>query len=226
MRSRSTESLLRELAEGLPAVRPLSGIPSVAAGIFAVSGVAIALNGLLGFPVPDFSRAVWSDFLFLALLFCLFALAVAGTFAALVGAVPGREPEGQIATAVAMAGLLGAIGLGIALSVASGDFRGPLPIQSSAMCTVRGAALGLLPALGVLLFLGRALARRPMFASSLALLGAAGLGACFVHASCTSGNAVHMLIGHAAAPVVATLVLVVPSTLLVKLFSKLFAPKS
>jgi hypothetical protein len=186
---------------------------------------AIALNAWLGFPMPSFGRAVWSNFLFLGLLSCLAAVALGGTLAALTGAVPGREPEGHVAAGVAIAGLLGAIAAGIAASVASGEFGESLPIQSSLMCALRGAGLGLLPVLAVCLFLGRSLVRRPTFAAALALFGATGLGACFVHASCTAGNAVHMLLGHAAAPLSVTLVLLVPCVLLVMLVSKLCAPR-
>ena len=225
MSERSTESLLRDLAHALPAVRTLPSVRAVAAAELGVFGVAIALNGLLGFAMPDFGRAVWTDFLFLALLSCLGVVGVGGTIAALTGAVPGREPEGHIAIGFAVAGLLGAIGAGIGVSVASGEFGESLPIQSSLMCTLRGAALGLLPMLVGCFFLGRALERRPTVAAVLAILGAAGLGACFVHASCTSGNAVHVLMGHASAPLVATLVLLVPGALLIELCAKRFAER-
>ena len=225
MSERSTESLLRELARDLPVVRPLPSDRTVAAVVLAVFGVAIAANGMLGFPMPDFGRAVWTDFLFLALLSCLFAVAVGGTIAALAGAVPGREPEGHVARGFAVAGQLGALAAGFAASSASGEFAESLPIESSIQCIERSIALGLLPTLAMCFYLGRALERRPMSASVLAILGTAGLGAGFVHASCTSGNAVHMLFGHGAAPLVATLVLLVPCGLLVELLAKFFAAR-
>ena len=226
MNKRSTESLLGELARALPAVRPLPSIRKVAAGVLLVFGVAIVLNGWLGFPVPDFGRAVWTDFHFLALLCSLLAVAAGGTLAALTGAVPGREPEAQVATGVVIVGLLSAVAVGVAASLAPGELADSLPIQSSIMCIERGAALGLLPALAACFFLGRALPRRPLFACGLAILGAVGLGACFVHASCSAGNALHALMGHASAPLVATLVLLLPCALLVKLYSKHFESKN
>ena len=99
------------------------------------------------------------------------------------------------------------------------------PDDAARLLIERAIALGLLPALAVCVYLGRALERRPMSSSALAILGTAGLGAGFVHASCDAGNAVHMLFGHGAAPLVAILVLLVPCGLLVKLWTKFFAAR-
>ena len=220
----TTERLLQNLSQGLVPVRRIPRIRVALVGVAIAFAAAVALDARLAHPMPDFGRAVWGGFASVSVLFGLAAAAAGGIVAALSRALPGREPDGQVALGVALVGLLLAVAGGTGASLLAGRSDLHLAVQPSAMCIVRSTALGLLPALVMCLFLGWAGGRRPLVGAALALLGALGLGAGFVHASCGLGDALHMLVGHAAAPLIATSLLVAPLVLLVRWSATRLAP--
>ncbi len=57
MSERTTEQLVRDLAQDAPAVRPIPRVRSVAAGVLAMWLLALALMWVVGPPPADFLRA-------------------------------------------------------------------------------------------------------------------------------------------------------------------------
>ncbi len=216
MTERSSEALLRELARGL---EPVRRIPRLRAGLAAALGlwlVALAAHQALGFPSPRLDAGAWRSLSFLAVLAGLALLAGGGVLAALAAAVPGREHLGRAARGGALLGL--ALAAGAAATAAGGGLAAGLgpAFGTSAGCLLRAAALGLAPALAAAVFAARALPRRPLLTAAIAGLGGVGLGALAVHLSCAEGNALHVLLGHALAPLLAAALLALPLAALLR----------
>ena len=221
MSQRSTETLLRELQEGLRPVRPIPRLRSMLLATLGAFALTLGIDGLLGHPIPAFARGVaWGDPAFLGVLAGLLLTAAGGISAALAGAVPGRERVAYWGRALAGAGLL------LAAAAAGGAaLRGPTADSAAALvtgfeCASRASALGFVPALVLCVFLARALECRPRVGAAVAASGAVALGAAAVHASCADSGGLHMLLGHWLTPFGIALLLAWPLSLLVRLASR------
>lgn len=205
-----TRRLIDALAQDLVPVRP---IPPLRAGVAAVLGVGLAgaLVLVLRTGMRPELTAAFASAPFASVGVGLLLAALGGVVAALAASVPGREREARAGTAIAALGVLLAAG-GAALLLAlrgalgAGAWPGPVPISGHLGCLARALALGLAPLAVASFYVVRAV---PRDARALALTGAAGcaaLGALAVHLTCRVEGALHLLAGHALAPLAGLLV--------------------
>jgi hypothetical protein len=216
----STEQLIHDLVEEVPPVRRIPALRSVMMGVVAVWAIAVALMWIFGMPLLDFVRDIpWGDPKFVSVLVGLSLIAVGATLAALATAVPGRE---NVASAGGGAALLGiAIAAGVGLWTAFGAVPwGAEDLSGCVACMNRAGALALLPVFVASLFLARGFARHPILGAGSAVAGAVALGGIVVHISCRAGGALHLLLGHALAPLFLGFALAVPIGLLVRHWSR------
>jgi hypothetical protein len=187
---RSTEQLVHELAQDVPPVRPIPCLRRVMAAVVIAWVIAVALMWLLSGLPPDLLRsAPWGDPKFTAVLVGLGCMALGATLAA---------------------------GGGLWALVGTTASPGEMGLTSGLSCMGRACGLALLPVLVASLFLARGFAHRPLLSAGFAVAGSVALGALVVHASCRMGGALHVLLGHALAPLLLGFVLAIPIGLLVR----------
>jgi hypothetical protein len=214
---RSTEQLVHELAQDVPPVRPIPCLRRVMAAVVIAWVIAVALMWLLSGLPPDLLRsAPWGDPKFTAVLVGLGCMALGATLAALAAAVPGRDDVATASGGVALLGVALAAGGGLWALVGTTASPGEMGLTSGLSCMGRACGLALLPVLVASLFLARGFAHRPLLSAGFAVAGSVALGALVVHASCRMGGALHVLLGHALAPLLLGFVLAIPIGLLVR----------
>jgi hypothetical protein len=187
------------------------------AGVVIAWGIAVAGMWLLSPPPLDLVRgAPWADPIFAAVLVGLACVALGATLAALAGAVPGRDDLATASGALALLGVAVAAGGGLWALVGSVVSPGEPGLASGLPCLGRACVLAMLPVLVASLFLARGFAHRPLLSAGFAASGSVALGALVVHASCRMGGALHILTGHALAPLLLGFALAIPIGLLVR----------
>jgi hypothetical protein len=202
------EHLIRALARDLHPVHPIPRIRTVMAGVialwFAVAALGLTVLGLR----PDLAEATIGARGVAAVFAGLGLAGLGGVVAALAMGVPGREVLARGALAVAILGMLVAAGVGTVLvamnPVKEATFTGDLACLSVAIL------VGLLPAVGV----------RPVILVLAAAAGTAALGAIAAQASCPHSEMRHLMVGHAMAPAVGVLVLILPLLVALKRFGR------
>ena len=212
MSDRPTDALLRELSEDLEPVQPIPRLRTVALLAVALSLVLAGINTLMtGWPFP-FSAAglPFGELSFVATLSGLGLAAAGALAAALAGAVPGRDVAARAGRVMAALGVALAVVGAICWALWAGRMEPAIPVDSCIGCASHAFMLALPPALVVGVFLGRALARRPLVLAAFAALGAVSLGAGLIHAACTDGGSLHVAVGHVGGPLALTLLLVGP----------------
>ncbi len=215
MSSRATETLLRELARELEPVQPIPKLRSAAIAVVGLWLIAALVEGWTGGPPPAIAGR---NLAFLGVLLGLILASAGAILAALAGAVPGRADEARWGGALAVAGLVVAAAVSFwAVAQVEPTVSG-VPWATSLACIRRATVLGILPALLVCAFLARAWVRRPLVGAGLAATGCVALGSVAVHASCPAGAGLHVLLGHAFAPLVTTAILALPLAGLVVYF--------
>lgn len=208
-----SEALVRELARELEPVRRVPRLRTVALAVAGAFALGLAAQAGLGGPLPlRVAGMPWGEAPFLLLLAALLLGGAGCLLAALGSAVPGRGGCARAGRGLAAGGLL-AVGVSGALAVEAGEAVARAPAAAELRCALRAGLLGLVPALVVATFLARALARHPRRGALLAAVGAVGLGAAAVHASCGVGDVAHRLLGHGLLPVAAGLALSLPLAL-------------
>lgn len=212
------EDLIRELARDLDPVDPIPRIRTAAAGVaalwFAVAGIGLALLGLR----PDLVEATLQVRGVAAVYAGLGLAAGGGVIAALAMGVPGREVLARSALAVAIFGMVVAAALGTLLVATSPTADARVPFTGDLTCLSVALLVGLLPALGVVWFAGRAVPFRPLILVLAAAAGTASLGAITAHGSCPHSEMRHLLVAHALAPAVGVLLLTLPLLVVLKRF--------
>lgn len=220
MSGEDTRELVQELVRDLEPVRPIARLryaAGVAIGLWLVVAVlGIALMGLR----PD-----WSEMLLAqraaGWIFGALALAgLAGVVAGLALGVPGREGLVRIALAVGVLGLALSAGIASVLVWRSPAGGFGAPGSGELGCLAIACAVGLLPALSVVAFLGRAAAFRPLASVLAAAAGTAALGSLAAEASCLLSNPLHVLLGHVLAPVAGVLLLTLPLLIALRRISR------
>ncbi len=212
MSGRDTERLLQDLSRDLRPVRRLPPLHVATIAVVAVWLAGTALHWLAGFPRPRFGAGGgWDDPVYVAIFAGLVLASAAGVVSALARGIPGREGTAALGAWVLLLGLV--LATGAALSDVFGPGRGGLVATATASlpCVGRSLLLALAPAALACAFLVRAWERRPGSGGFVVALTGLALGAIAVHASCVTGDALHMLLGHAAGTVVAAALLALPA---------------
>lgn len=196
----STESLLTELARELRPVRPIPRLGVAALAVLAAWAVAVGLSWGLGGVRPRLAEpGGLADPVFASIFAALGIAALGGVIGGLARAVPGRESLARVGMAALALGFTGVV-----IAAAFGSFpieAGAAPSPSRTLgCVVHSLLLGVAPALLGFAWLARAFEPRPVLGAGVAGLAAAALGAFAVHASCITGNGLHMLVGHGLGP--------------------------
>lgn len=220
MNPERSEDLIRELARDLEPVEPIPRLRFAVAALLvlwaAVGALALALLG----PRPHLFAALtaWqgAGWVFLGL-----AMAgVGGLLAALALAVPGRQAAARAGLGLAVLGLAVAGGLGGFL-LAHAASPGPrAPLAADVHCLAAACLIGLLPALGIVAFAGRAAPFRPRMLAALAAAGAVALGAFVAEAACPYTDPRHVLVAHVLAPAVGAALLTLPLARILRRFSR------
>jgi hypothetical protein len=195
-----TEDLIADLASRATPVRPLASPGARALGWLGIA-IAFGAAGLTVFgPRSGLDTLVTQPgFLWTAIL--AFATCAFAVKAALVLAIPGAERSAVLrAAAVAIAGLW-------AVTLATDIVRaghGSAGVSHWYICFIRVIAIGLVPAVAVMVMLRRAAALRPAWTGALALAAAAAAGALAIQLICPLNDAAHALVGHFGAVVAAS----------------------
>jgi hypothetical protein len=172
----------------------------------AVAAIGLTLLGLR----PDLADAM-IGVRGVAVVFAGLGLAgLGGVVAALAMGVPGREVLARAALVLAILGMLIAVGVGTLLFAVSPVADTRVSLRADLACLTVAILVGLLPAVAVVWFAGRALPFRPVIAVLAAAAGTAALGAITAEASCPHSEMRHLLVAHALAPVVGVLLLTLP----------------
>ncbi len=210
MSSQRPEELIEELARDLEPVRPIPSLRLVVGAVLAlwlvVAAAGLAILGLR----PDLLEVTLHERGVTAVFLLLGAAGTLGLVAALSMGVPGRERLASLSLWAALAAMALSAGTGTLLFLRSPMAEMPAPVSSDLSCLAVACAVGLLPALGVVWFAGRAAPFRPLVIAVAAAAGAAALGAVTAHASCPYGDMRHLMVGHLLAPAVGALLLTLP----------------
>jgi hypothetical protein len=214
------EALIRELARDLEPVQPIPRIRTVMAGVialwFAAAAIGFAVLGLR----PDLGEAM-IGVRGVAIVFAGLGLAgLGGVVAALGMGVPGREALARVALALAILGMVIAVGVGTLLFAISPVTDARLFVRGDLACLTVASLVGLFPAVAVVWFAGRALLFRPVIAVLAAAAGTAALGAITAQGSCPHPEMRHLLVAHALAPGFGVLLLTLPLLVALKRFRR------
>lgn len=204
------EDLIRELAGDLAPVQLIPRIRTVMAGVialwFAVAAIGISLLGMR----PDLAEAT-IGVRGVALVFAGLGLAgLGGVLAALATGVPGREVLARGALALTIFGVVIAAVVGALLFAVNPVGGERVTLTGDLACLAVAMLVGLLPAVGVVWFAGRAAPFRPVIAVLAAAAGTVALGAIAAQASCPHSEMRHLMVAHALAPAVGVLLLTLP----------------
>jgi hypothetical protein len=215
-----SEALIRELARDLDPVQPIPRIRTVMSGVIALwLGVAAIGFTVLGLR-PDLARAMLGAG-GVAVIFAGLGMAgLGGVAAALAMGVPGREGLARASLALAILGMLIAAGVGSLLFALSPVAEARVSWTGDLACLVVAVLVGLLPAVGVVWFAGRASPFRPVVAVLVAAAGTVALGAITAGASCTHSEMRHLLVAHALAPAFGALLMTLPLLVALKRFRR------
>ena len=220
MTSRSTEDLTQQLVRDLPPVKPIARLRVAASVVVALSVAAVVATGWMTGKWPRFGEAAfWSDPITVAILLGLMVTAAGAVVAALASAVPGREPLARAGWISAGSAAVWSIGCGV-WAAAGGESESAASLfAGSASCLAHALVLAIPAALAASFYLSRGAPQRRLIASGVAAAGAAGLGAVAVHATCSTGGGVHLLLGHCLTPIVAGLLFALPLAGLIRRWS-------
>lgn len=214
---RDGRALIDDLVDDLAPVRRFPR-PSVAlAGVFVTWLVAAVLAWRLFHPsARELAGRLSSEWPFGLVLVGLAVAAAAGCAAAIAGVIPGRETAETGGRRVAWAGLALCVGAGVVATLVD---PGQTPLRKDVACFVLGAAVGVPPALALVVLERWGVVQRPARSAALALLGAFALGGVAVQIGCHDPGARHVLLGHVGIPVVVTAIGLAPLLALVRRFA-------
>ncbi len=205
-----TRDLIRDLANDLAPVKALPRVRFVAAAVLllwlAIGVVGVAVQGLAPTFWQTLTMPVSAGGIFAGLLIA----GIGGVLAALALAVPGRERLARAAFALGGAGMAIAAGVGIALIARSPLVEWRMPEAHDLPCLITALVVGLVPALALGWFGGRAAPFRPLAIAIAAATGAAALGGSVAQATCAADDPIHLMLSHVIVPAVGAFAFALP----------------
>lgn len=207
-----TSRLIEELAANLAPVTPLPRLRAAIAGLLAVGTVVVVgvVVGSGGMTAARLDRAGDSSWLGIAV--GLVLLALGGCAGGLASGIPGRNSVAKGGAAVAALGFVTAL-VSALVGVGAGESWSAAVSSGAGHCFVSGVTFAIVPVLVGVAIARRAWPLEPRLTAVLVLLGTMALGALAVHLTCPLTNALHMLLGHNATPLVATAIAAPVATL-------------
>ena len=207
---RQTRDLIRDLAGDLAPVQPLPRVRFVAGAVLllwlAIGVVGVAVLGL----APTFWETLTMPLSPGGIFAGLLVAGTGGVIAALALAIPGRERLARAGFTLGGAGLAISAGVGLVLLVRSPLIEWRWPEGHDLSCLVNALVVGLVPALALGWFAGRAAPYRPIAIALAAATGAAALGGSVAKAACPADDPMHLMLGHVIVPAVGAFVLALP----------------
>ncbi len=220
MTSRGTRGLIESLVADLPPVRRLPSLRGLLAVVLALWVADFIAYRLMRGPIDGSLERLTASWGVGIVVLGLGLAAFCGAIAGLAAGMPGRETLGRVTRCLALLGLGFASAIALASSVTGVDGGAGMPIHLDGLCFSKAIMMALLPGGALLVFLLMGWVQRPMSSAAIALVGAFGLGALTVHLVCPLPGARHMLIGHLGAPVVMSLLGLLPLGLLLRRFAR------
>lgn len=210
MKGERTEELIRELAEDLTPVRPIPRLRVVLLCIVLLWAAIAVPGALLRGLRPDLLDALLASRGTFLVFGALALSGLGGILAALAMSVPGRDAAAGVGLVLGVGGLVAAAGLGTLLLLWN-----PHPLTAwveagDLGCLGVACGIAVIPAAGIVWFVGRAAPYRPLVAVLAAAAGMAALGAVAAQASCPYAEPRHLLVGHVLAPAVGAVLLTLP----------------
>ena len=210
MKTTSTDELISSLARGIRPVRPVARLGWQVAGVSAFAAVlSVALVMLLGMRRDELGAGAGSaPFLWMSLGLAL--LGLGGVVAALASSRPGRERLERYAVTI------GFLALALCASAAGLVLVGGTPSRGDPgwggvrelPCALFALTLAIPPALIVIRLAASAAPLRPRRTALWAGWGATALGSLAAHLTCRTPGAWHVVLTHAAIPVLGGLLLI------------------
>jgi hypothetical protein len=216
--ARSSERLIRALAEDCAPVRRVPRLLFLGGGLAAVwlAILVIAVGSMGG--RAGLWGALTGDLLFGGVCAGLALGALGGALAGLAVSLPDREVLLRGGGWLAAVGLAWAAGIAVAHVIVPGSEVAGGAI-SSGTCIGRAAFFGSLPAAALIAVALQGWVARPLVAAALVLLGGAALGSLVVTIGCPFEGAGHMLVGHALTPLFLAALGVLPVAWLLRRFA-------
>jgi len=220
MTGRSTEDLVQQLVADLAPTRPIARLRVAASAVVALSVAGVVATGWMTGAWPRLGDAAfWSDPIAVAILLGLVVVAAGAVVAALAGAVPGRETLARAGRIGAGAAVVWSIGCGLWAVAGGGSASAASSFAGSASCLAHALVLAIPAALAVGFYLARGAPQLGVIDAGVAAMGAAGLGAVAVHATCNLAGGFHLLLGHCSTPIIAGLAFALPLAGLIRRWS-------
>jgi hypothetical protein len=196
-----TDDLIADLAGRVTPVRPLPA-PGIRALAWFVVASACAGAGVAVFGARPNVDSLLTELDFLLAGILALGTTLLGALAALILSIPGAERTPALRAATIGVVALWVVMLGSSVALAGKGFSG---ISHWYVCFIRVMAIGLIPAMVIVVMLRRAMPLRTGWVSALAMLGAAAIGAFAIQFICPLTDAGHALVGHLGPVVVAGL---------------------
>jgi hypothetical protein len=215
-----TQELIHELGQDLSPVRPIPSLRRVLLGVLALWALVAVPGVLLRGLRPDFLETLLAARAANAVFGVLALSGLGGIVAALALGVPGREWLARAGLGLGLLGLALAAGLGTLLVLWSPHPLHGLFQAGDLSCLGVACGVALIPAAGVVWFVGRAAPYRPLVAVLAAAAGMAALGAAAAQASCPYADPRHLLVGHVLAPALGAILLTLPLLLALRRFGR------
>jgi hypothetical protein len=172
--TKSTEQLIRQLAEGTPPIRPLAR-PHRRAAIWLAVSIAYVALVLVVMPARHDLSSKLSEPLFVAEQIAGLATAVAAAVAAFATVIPGRNRKWVLLPLLPFTIWLGSLGPACVQEVRRFGLQA-LPLQHSLWCFPFIVMLGAVPAIAMTVMLRRGAPLTPQISAALGGLAAAGIG--------------------------------------------------
>ena len=214
--ARHTEDLLQRIVgDGRP--RRLVPRARVMLALFAgLSAVVASLYLRFGVGLrPDFALRLSGDIHFAAVWLGLAVLSSGATLWVVAESIPGRVALQRGGRALTFSGaLLGFVVAPVAILIQSGG--GGLHADTHELMCMRGAfRIGALPYAALLGWVFWAAPANPLRTALCGAIGAGGIGALLIHATCPDTDPAHWMVGHAFAPLLAAALAALPLWVLV-----------